>query len=146
MRLLLDTNVILDVLGKRKPWVNESAAVLSLIETGNAEGFVAAHTITTIHYLLAKHLGREKAAAALLDVLNLLRVVPVDHETILKALSLGWTDFEDAVQAVCALQIAADHLVTRDPKPFQVISLSSVTPGELLALLAQQQEDSSAKS
>lgn len=118
----------------------DSAAVLALLEEGQANGFVAAHTITTIHCLLAKHAGRDKAAGALVDLLNLVRVVTVDHETVLKALSLGWADFEDALQAVCALQIGSDYLVTRDPKPFQAISVPAVTPTELLALLVEDRQ------
>ena len=51
-----------------------------LLDDARVEGFVAVHTITTIHYLLTEHLGRKKAAAALLDVLRLVRVVPVDHD------------------------------------------------------------------
>jgi hypothetical protein len=61
----------------------------------------------------------------------------VDHERLLAALSLGWSDFEDAVQAVCALGISADYLVTRDPKGFPALSIPDATPSELLAILSE---------
>jgi len=141
VKLLLDINVIVDVLTARRPWVEHSAAVLSLLDDARVEGFVAVHTITTIHYLLTEHLGRKKAAAALLDVLRLVRVVPVDHDMMLKALSLGWKDFEDAVQAVCALQVGADYVVSRNPGDFESFSIPVVSPSDLLALLGRGREE-----
>ncbi len=61
MRLFLDINVILDVLADRKPWVGKSAAVLSLLDHADVDGLVAAHSITTLFYLVSKHLGRKQA-------------------------------------------------------------------------------------
>ncbi|HEV2008272.1 MAG TPA: PIN domain-containing protein [Burkholderiales bacterium] len=135
MRLLLDTNVVLDVLANREPQVKESAAVLSAIEAGKAEGLLAAHSVTTLHYLLHKQLGPKKAAAAIADVVSLLRIVPVDHETILLALSLGWRDFEDAVQAAAAIRSKATHIITRNPKDYRDFSLPVMQPGEFLKVV-----------
>lgn len=140
MRLFFDLNVVLDVLARRAPWYDHAAAALSLVEAGEAEGFIAAHTVTTLDYLLRKHVGRERASSALVDLLGLLNAVEVGHEVLLNALSLGWADFEDAVQAVCALTVNADFFLTRDPADFQALSLPVVTPSELLALLVDRQE------
>ena len=60
MKLFLDVNVILDVLAKREPWFQDSAAVLSLLEADEFEGVAAAHSITTLFYLASKHLGRAR--------------------------------------------------------------------------------------
>lgn len=129
--------MVLDVLARREPWFEHSAAVLSLVEEGEAEGFLAAHTITTLDYLLSSYHEREKSTAALLDLLRIVRAVSVDHDTLLAALSLAWRDFEDAVQAVCALRIDAEYLITRNPEVFSAISLPVVTPSELLAILSE---------
>lgn len=136
MKLFLDANVVLDVLARRPPWVEDSAAVLSLVDAGVAEGLVAVHSVTTLDYLLRRHLGREEAATVLIDLLGLVRAVAVDHELLLKAYSLGWEDFEDAVQAVCALEAGADYLVTRNPDDFEPLTIPVVTPAELLATLS----------
>lgn len=137
MRLFFDLNVILDVLASREPWVRESAATLSLVADGRAEAFIAAHSVTTLDYLLRKHVGAARTAATLVDLLGIVQVVAVDHERLLAALSLGWNDFEDAVQAVCALEIQADYLVTRDPRPFAPLSIPVVQPSELLSIPAE---------
>ena len=137
MRLFLDLNVVLDVLARREPWLERSAAVLSLVESGVAEGFLAAHSIPTLDYLLGRHVERDRGRAALVDLLGLVRAAPVDHDVLLRALSLGWGDFEDAIQAICALGISADYLVTRNPADFRDLSMAVVTPSELLAVLAE---------
>lgn len=139
MKLFLDANVILDVLAKREPWFNDSAAVLSLLEADGFEGIAAAHSITTLFYLTAKHLGQRRATAKLLDILKLVSVAPVDEETILKGLALGWSDFEDALQLLCADTSGADYLVTRNTQDFESESIPVVTPAELLAILRSQE-------
>lgn len=139
MKLLLDINVILDVLAKREPWFEDSAAVLSLLDTDDEfEGVAAALSITTLFYLTSKHLGQRRATAKILDLLKLLSVAPVDQETILKGLALGWSDFEDALQMLCADATDADYLVTRNPRDFESDTVPVVTPSELLALLRSQ--------
>jgi len=126
-------NVVLDVLADRDPWAEHSSRVLELVEAGRAEGFVAAHTVTTLHYLVAKHGGRELATATVRKLLRVLGVVPVNEDRLLHALDLGLEDFEDAVQAVCAEKIRADVLVTRNADDFAGAGVQALSPVELLA-------------
>lgn len=135
MRLFFDIDVTFDVLTKRKPWYQESATVLSLIESDRFTGIVAAHSITTLFYLSAKTLGHRRATAALVELLNLVEVAPLDQTTILKAAALGWSDLEDAIQMLSASNSNADYLVTRNTGDFKSASIPVVTPRELLAIL-----------
>ena len=134
MKLFIDTNVVLDVLAQREPWFGDSARLLARIEQGGATGHIAAHTLTPLHYLLARHLGQQKTAAVLIDLTTLLRVEPVDHLVLQQALALGWRDFEDAVQAVAAARCQADYLVTRNPRDFKQSLVPAMTPSEFLAM------------
>lgn len=109
--------------------------LLSAVEAGRAEGHVAAHTITTSHYIVAREKGREVAARAITDVLRIVGVVPVGSADFQQALVSGISDFEDAVQAAAALQISADYLVTRNTKDFRAAPIEARTPGEVLAML-----------
>ncbi len=136
-RILLDVNVVLDVLADRKPFAEEAAALFGVIEGGALHGFVSAHTITTLHYLLAKHLGKAKTRRVLMDLLQLLGVVEVDEDRLRYALGLNWTDFEGAVQAACAEKAETDYLVTRDKKGFTRSAVRPVTPAELLVLIQE---------
>ena len=134
-RALFDVNVVLDVLANRVPHVDDSAKALGLAETGLLEGVVAAHTLTTLHYLLERDLGAVRARRVLADLLRVVRVAAVDEGRIRQALALGWRDFEDALQAVCAEGEECEYLVTRDKAGFKKAAIRVVTPGELLALL-----------
>ena len=135
MRLLLDINVVLDVALNRAPFVQDSALVLTAVDEGRAEGFVAAHTITTAFYVTAKIRDVQIATAAITQLLGIVDVIAADRADLLRAISLGWRDFEDAVQAVSAEKIGADAIVTRDPKGFQGATISVRSPAEVLALL-----------
>lgn len=133
MRWLVDADVVLDVLADREPWAGHSARVLELIQAGRAEGFVAAHTVTTLHYLVEKARGPETAIATVRRLLRLFRVVPVDQDRLLHALDLGLADFKDAVQAACAAKVAADVLVTRNVADYGGAGVDALTPVQLLA-------------
>ena len=135
-RVLVDLNVVLDVLFQRDPHYKEAAVVFRKIEAGDLSGLLAAHSVTTLHYLASRRLGPAKCRALLVDVLELFDVVPVDGDRLRRALGLGWKDFEDAVQAACAEATEADYLVTRDKKGFRASTVRVITPGELVALSA----------
>ncbi len=134
MRLFLDTNVVLDVLARREPFFSDSVQVLSLVEAGMADGLIAAHTVATLFYLLERKIGPRGARSALLDVLRVVGVVPVDRDRILHAFAMDWEDFEDALQASCAAQAEADYLLTRDQRGFAGAQVPSLSPAEFLAL------------
>ena len=137
-RVLIDINVVLDVLADRDPFAEDSAAVLGEVEAGTLDGYLAAHTVTTLHFLLSKHLGRARTRRVLSDLLSLVELVPVDEDRIRHALSANWADFEDAVQAACAEKQGVDYLVTRNKRDFRKSAIKAVTPAELLALLPER--------
>lgn len=135
IRLFLDVNVLLDVLVNREPWVDDSARVLSLVDEPGVEGLVAAHSITTVHYLAGKHLGNQRAVGAIIGLLEHVSITPLDGDLLVRALSLGWSDVEDAVQWLSAERAGADYLVTRNPSDFEARSMPVLTPRQLLAAL-----------
>src|SRR5215469_16339450 len=101
-RALFDVNVVLDVLLNRHPHAEASASVWALVETGTAEGLLAAHALTTIHYLIREEAGAVKAKATISALLRAFGVAPVDAVALREALELPSADFEDAVTAVAA--------------------------------------------
>ncbi|TFH59717.1 MAG: PIN domain-containing protein [Gemmatimonadales bacterium] len=134
MKVYLDTNVILDVLASRKPFVSDSAAVLSLVESGRVEGFVAAHAVTTLFYLLRREVGAAKARSVLMDLFRVVEIVAVDQDRIYQAMAMDWEDFEDAVQASCAAKVEAEYLLTRDQGGFRGSPVPVLSPAEFVAL------------
>ncbi|MEE4176966.1 MAG: PIN domain-containing protein [Bacteroides sp.] len=134
-RVLIDLNILLDVLQKRQPFYQASAGILAAAETGQIEGFVAAHSITTLFYLFQKDKGAPEARAAITNLLQLVKIAPVDQSTIEQALNLDFRDFEDAVQMVAAVQNRLDCLITRNIKDYQPSLLPVVQPVDFLATL-----------
>jgi len=137
LRVLFDLNVILDVLGRREPYFASSAQTWAAVETGRVDGLVAAHSVTTLYYLLARHTTTPQAHAALVDLLRVFSIAAVDKDVIRDALSLGWDDFEDAVQMAAARHAQAAYLLTRNPADFQPGPLPVIQPAEFLALLSR---------
>jgi len=134
-RLMVDTNVVLDVLLDRLPHVETSTAIWSAIETGRSEGFLAAHAITTIHYFVQKELGLVKANQVIGLILRVFNVAAVDRSVIEQALRLPMADFEDAVTAAAALASECEYVVTRDPKGFRGSPIRVLAPEAALPIL-----------
>ena len=132
---LLDLNVILDVLQRREPFYEMSARVLAAAETGLVEGWIAAHSLTTLFYLFARHHSAEQARVSLTDLLTFLSVAAVDQRVIEQALSLPYPDFENAVQMMAAVRSGVQYVVTRDVRDYKAGPLPALQPVELLALV-----------
>jgi len=127
-RVLFDVNVVLDVLLDRRPHAEASAAIWAAVETGAAEGLLAAHAVTTIHYLIRKDRGTAKAKGIISAILRVFDVAAVDGAVIREAVQLSCTDFEDAVTAAAARQAHCDYIVTRDPRGFRGSPIRTLTP------------------
>jgi predicted nucleic acid-binding protein len=135
IKVLFDLNIILDVLQEREPFYEISAQLLAHAETGKIQGFVAPHSSTTLFYLIQKDQSAAHAKVTITNLLQILKIAPIDQSTIEQALSLPYKDFEDAVQMMAALQCKADYLVTRNVKDFKPAPLSVIQPSELLSLI-----------
>jgi predicted nucleic acid-binding protein len=135
VKLLLDINVLLDVLLDREPWSEAASQLLSAVESTEAQGFVAPHTLPTIYYVMTQSRDRSVAAAAVTDLLRILDVAPLTKADYQEALALPITDFEDAIQAAAASNLGVDYLVTRNAKDFRGASVPVSDPATVLALL-----------
>ena len=135
IKALIDLNIILDVLQKRQPFYDASARLLAAVEMGKLEGWLAAHSITTLFYLVAKVQSPQQAKVVITELLQFLSVAQVDQTTLEQALNLPYTDFEDAVQMMAAVQSGAHYLVTRNPRDYKEGPLTVIQPAEILSLL-----------
>jgi predicted nucleic acid-binding protein len=132
VKILIDTNVVLDLLLERESFVETAIALFEQIERGNVVGYIAATTITNIFYIIRKTEGREVALAAINRLLIGLQFCAVNRQTIEAALKLDLNDFEDSIQLACANLNQLDAIVTRDRKDFVASSLLIYSPTELL--------------
>ena len=137
-RVLFDINVVLDVLLDRRPYAEASAEAWAAVETGISDGLLAAHAVTTIHYLLRKEMGAIKARRIVSAILRVFGVAAVDGAVVQEALHLSLSDFEDAVTAAAARCAGCECIVTRDPKGFRGSPVRSLTPEAVAPLLGKQ--------
>ncbi len=135
LQVLIDLNVILDVLQKREPFYAMSARVLASAETGRIEGWIAAHSITTLFYLYAKYQTAEQARVKLIELLSILSIAAVDQTVIEQALTLPYRDFEDAVQMMAAVRAGAQYLITCNVADYKGGPIPALEPAELLTLV-----------
>ena len=134
-RALIDLNVILDVLQRREPFYAMSARALACAEIGTVDGWIAAHSLTTLSYLLAKYESVNRARVTLSQLMTFLSVAAVDQVVVEQALNLAYQDFENAVQMMAAVRTGAQYVVTRNVRDYESGPLPVLQPVELLALV-----------
>ena len=135
MKVLFDTNIILDVLLDREPFVEDALYLLTLVERSEITGFVCATTVTTIYYLLSKALGAKKAKQHVETILAIFEVALVNRSVLDEAVSLDFSDFEDAVLYASALTAGVECIVTRDASGFKKAKIPVFAPDELVKVL-----------
>ncbi|MHB9004756.1 MAG: type II toxin-antitoxin system VapC family toxin [Coriobacteriia bacterium] len=133
MRVLFDTNVILDHMLEREPHVDAAEQLLSLVDSRAIDGVICATTATTIHYLVTKARGAKPAAEHLRTLLSIFDVACVDRDVLRDALDTDFADYEDAVLHQAALESGAAAIVTRNGRDFVRSTLPVFDPQELLA-------------
>lgn len=136
MKVLIDTNIILDMLGKREPFYEPAEKLISMSVEGKCEAYITSNTVTDIYYLARRHYMNEGAARDVLRrLLKVIGVLEVGQRDCLKAFDIPVEDYEDALLACCARRIKADYIVTRDIQHFKKSPIKPILPEELLKLI-----------
>ena len=134
MRVLLDTNVLMDVLLERELFVNESVQVFDQVVRGAVTGLICATTVTTIFYLTSREVGGEEVMRHIQKLMNLYEIAPVTRSVLDAAITSNSPDFEDAVLAEAAHQAGAQAIITRNLKDFAKSPVRAYTPRQWLAM------------
>ena len=132
MKVLLDTNVIVDIALERQPFYDDSDQVFSFVEQGQIESYVSASTFSDLYYIIRKERGRDWTLSFLTRLASTCQVTTVDRAAITMALTANFRDFEDAIQYSCAVINQLDAIVTRNPQDFPMTPARILTPNELI--------------
>ena len=135
MRILFDTNVVLDVLLARTPYLRHSAWVFDQAAEGRIRGLLGATTVTTIYYLSARSNGPRQAGEQIEGLLRRYDVAAGDRAVLTEAAAGDFRDYEDAVLYHAARRADADGIVTRNEDDFIRADMTVYRPGELRAAL-----------
>ena len=133
MKLICDTNVIIDVITAREPYYTDSAVVLNMCEEGDIEGMVTVTSLSDLFYVTRKLLSsKEKAYDALKYTTKILRPCAVSEADTIRAVKDRSKDFEDALIAYTAETQGCDYIVTRNTSDFRGFSVKAIEPSQLL--------------
>ena len=135
-RVVVDTNVVLDVLLERPPFVADAARLLAAVVERRVAGVLAGHAVTTVHYVYRRGRTREVARQKITALLSAFEVAPVGRAELTAALASPFDDYEDGVVHASAVAAQADAIVTRNGDDFGASTLPVYTPAEMLAVLA----------
>ena len=135
MKLLIDTNVILDIVLERKPFVKHAARLFKIAQERNFLLFMSATTVTDIYYITRKNKGKDIALTFLKDLLQFVNIASVDKQIILRSLDSDIPDFEDAIQVFSAKQEAITTIITRNETDFTHSGLIIYNPESFLKSL-----------
>ena len=133
MKVLIDTNVLLDVALHRPAFFSASDRVVRWCENHRGRGFIAWHTVSNLYYILRKSLGDEAARGFIATTLDIVEVARVGTAEAKHALHLGLFDYEDALQVTAAVAAAADVIVIRDEADFAASIVKVQSPEAFLA-------------
>jgi predicted nucleic acid-binding protein len=133
MKILVDTNVILDVLFQRSVFFDYSRKIFELVEQNRIDGCISASAFTDIFYLINKEIKNTEAVYKATDELAaIFTIVPVFESTIASALALRWKDFEDAVRYSTAKENNIDCIVTRNKEDYENSDIPCMGPADFL--------------
>ena len=132
MKVLIDTNIILDVLCNRKDFAADSAKVFKLCEVKKITGYISALSITNIVYIMRKELDTEKIKKILEQLSLIFEIVDLKADDLKRASTLDFNDYEDAIQSTQARRIKADYIITRNIKDYSKSKIMAIKPSELI--------------
>jgi predicted nucleic acid-binding protein len=132
MKVLLDTNIIIDIALERQPFFTNSETVLLFVEQRQIEGYISASTISDLYYLIHKQKGRDLAIEFLQEITTFCQIATVNQAVITMAFTTNFKDFEDAIQYSTGVVNKLDAIITRNPQDFPVVVPRILTPDQLI--------------
>ena len=124
----LDTNILLDVLLNREPFVTWAQQIWTLAIQKKIKASISAASLLNCFYIIRKVKTNEQTYTVIENLVKIFHVIAVDSKIISKALQTRFDDFEDGVQYQCALKARSQTIITRDPKGFVKSKIQILDP------------------
>lgn len=135
INVLIDTNILLDFIQGREHF-SLSEQILTFCAKKEINGFMAAHSIPNMFYILRKDFTDDERREILLSLAELIPVVKIDQEKIVTALNKkAFTDFEDCLQSQCAKEVNAEYIITRNVGDYSESEIKAILPADFLDLM-----------
>lgn len=138
MKLLLDTNVLIDYYLRRQPYFGSVSKLLMARIINDVQLWSSAKSYTDISYVASRYVDPQMLQQAFLKSFELIDVCSIDSDDIKRSAELNWADFEDCLISVAAEKVKADAIVTREPKGFERASMAVLSPDQVLGMLEKE--------
>lgn len=138
MKILIDTNVLIDYLMRREPYTNSAEKIIFLCKNMQVNGCMAAHSVMNIFYILRKEMTLSERKKLIICISDFIEIIGIDREKIMHILKNDtFSDIEDCLQVECAKAFNADYIVTRNVKDFEYSEVPAITPDIFLERIEQ---------
>lgn len=135
MKVLIDTNIILDWLLHREPFHSNAKYIVEKCIFGNVDGYLTAHMMTDLFYILRKKLNANKRKKLLIFLCDTMEIISEDQVTIRNALyNEQWMDLEDGLQMECADKMKIDYIITRNTRDFTMSKVTAIEPERFIEI------------
>ena len=135
MKILIDTNIILDIFLKREPFFSDSYAAVRIAAEQDIECFLSSSAITDIFYILRKSFqSAERAKQIVNSLMQLVFFSDVLASDIMYALASDMPGFEDAVVNAVAVRLGAEYILTRNTKDFAKADVKAISPTAFISV------------
>jgi len=132
--ILIDTNIVIDLLAKRKEFYDEAAALFSLSDKKEIKLYISSLTFANTNYVLSKQKSTKEAREILRKFKVLVNIINLDDKIIELALSdEAFSDFEDGLQYYSAIENNINLILTRNKKDFKNSKIPILNAKEFLA-------------
>ena len=138
MKILIDTNIFLDVILLRHQHYENSAKVWSLVSEKKISGYISAISINNLHYILLKQKDRTSVGELIDQLLEEFEIVPLTKSLLLEAKEMERNDLEDMIQFASAKSSGCDYIITRNAKVFPEEKISIVEPADFMEIVSSK--------
>lgn len=135
MNLLIDTNVLIDYLGRKEPFFPSAQKLVIAGLFGDVKLWVPSQSIIDSFYVLKKYVESKRLQAAILKTLEVVTPLDLTSDMVFRAASLAWDDMEDCLIALAAEKVGAAYIITRDINGFSRSMVPALSPNDWIALM-----------
>lgn len=132
MKLFIDTNIVLDLLQNREPWIDDTLVLFQLAKEEKVELIITDLTFVNVIYIAGKNVDKKALKETLVKLKKFVKIVSIDDVCIEQALNGDFSDFEDEVQYYAAKREQADYILSRDKKGYKVSDIPVMNVTEFL--------------
>jgi len=136
VKVLVDTDILIDMALDRTPHAEVASALLDALEGRPGAGSIAWHSVANFSYLVSPARGLGDTRKFVVDLVAFLEVAPTGTESVRQAARMPLTDFEDALQVAAALASGADVIATRNVHDYRGASVPAASPETVLRKLS----------